>query len=158
MDVRVGLGNDTHRLEQGSGLRIGGVPVACAFASVAVSDGDVLLHALVDALLGAAGWGDIGDRYPENKTERGADSSRFVREVMLDLTLRGARVGNVDCVVELEKPRLGGLKETIRRNIAALLEVDESRVGVKAKTAEGLGPIGRSEAFSAQAVVLLEFP
>lgn len=156
MAMRVGLGTDIHKLTRGNGLWLGGVKIPCNLTAKATSDGDVLLHALVDALLGAAGLGDIGERYPESKATPGESSARFVREVVADLNVRGMRPVNVDLVVDLERPRLGPWKPRMRDAVADLLGIDPARVNVKAKTGEGLGPIGWSEAISAQAVVLVE--
>lgn len=156
MSMRIGFGTDLHRLEAGEGLWLGGVLVPCRYAAVAVSDGDALLHALVDALLGAAGLGDIGERYPETKTAPGEPSSRYVREVADDLAGRGMRVVNVDMVIDLERPRLAEWKTAIRDSVAELLGLDAGRVNVKAKSGEGAGPVGRGEAVAAQAAVLVE--
>lgn len=151
--MRIGIGSDIHRLQPGGGIKIGGILIPCEFGCVAVSDGDVLLHALVDALLGATGAGDIGERYPESRVVPGEDSSRYVREVLAELG--GARVENVDCIVHLERPKLSPWKDAIRRSVAGLLGIEPGRVGVKAKTAEGLDAVGRGEAVAAQVVVLL---
>lgn len=157
MTERVGFGTDLHRLVPGDGIPLGGVLVPCPFAPVARSDGDVLLHAVVDALLGAMGRGDIGERYPESKVARGESSRRFVLEVMHLLRERGGAVVNLDCVVDLERPKLGPHKDAIRASVAALLGVSPERVNVKAKTAEGMGPVGEGKAVAAQAAVLVEF-
>lgn len=158
MSFAVGVGTDVHRLEPGSGIPLGGVVVPCDKACVAVSDGDVLLHALTDALLGGMGQGDIGERYPESKVGKGESSRRFVEETMLLLEARGGRVVNVDCTVDLERPRLASWKMRIRDSVAALLRVSPGKVNIKAKTAEGLGSVGNGEAVSAQVVALLELP
>ena len=156
MAMRVGLGSDLHRLKAGDGIRLGGVAIPCSFACDAVSDGDVLLHALVDALLGALGLGDIGEHFPESVVRRGEDSRRFVREVMAMLEARKVRVVNADCIIDLERPKLSGWKKDMRESVALLLNIDPSRVNVKAKTGEGLGPIGLGQAVAAQAVVLVK--
>lgn len=153
---RIGWGSDLHRLTDGDGIRLGGITIPCPWKSEAVSDGDVLLHALVDAILGACGLGDIGDHFPESKVRRGADSTLFLRYALDLLANRGGRVVNADCVVDIERPRLGETKPLIRDNLARLLGVTADRVNVKAKTAEGLGPVGGGLAIAAQAVVLAE--
>jgi 2-C-methyl-D-erythritol 2,4-cyclodiphosphate synthase len=156
MTSRVGLGFDVHRLKPGRGLRIGGIDVSCEFAFVAHSDGDPLLHALVDALLGAAGRGDIGEHFPDTDPRwKDADSRTFVETVRNIVGQTGLSIANVDANVILERPKLGKLKDVMRRSIADLLRIDAERVNVKARTFEGLGPIGAGEAVAAQVVVLL---
>ena len=156
MGFRVGLGTDMHRLTAGTGIRLGGVDIPCEFACVAASDGDVLLHALTDALLGSLAMGDIGEHFPACKTTPGEDSRRFPLQALRILERSGARVANVDCVVDLERPSLRDWKTDIRNGIANLLSLPSGRVSVKAKTAEGLGPVGQSLAIAAQAIVLIE--
>ncbi|MDR3210561.1 MAG: 2-C-methyl-D-erythritol 2,4-cyclodiphosphate synthase [Planctomycetota bacterium] len=156
MSARVGFGSDIHRLEAGNGLWLGGILIPCSYQAVAHSDGDALLHALVDAIIGALGQGDIGDHYPESKTTPGEASSRFVREVVATSKSEGWRFANVDMVIDLENPRLAEWKEKIRQNIAALLGIEKELVNIKAKTREGIGAVGKGKAVSAQAVVLLE--
>lgn len=156
MSTRIGFGTDLHRLVPGDGLWIGGIKIPCGFAAVAVSDGDALLHALADALLGAAGLGDIGDRYPESSVTPGEASSRYVREILADLGRRGLRIVNVDLVVDLERPKLGEWKARIRESVAGVLGIDSARVNIKAKSGEGVGPVGHGEAIGAQAAVLVE--
>jgi len=156
MAMRIGLGYDIHRLVPGSGFRLGGVDVACDFAVEAHSDGDVLLHALADAILGAAALGDIGEHFP-NTDERwkDADSRIIVSETLRLADASGFAVGSVDANVFLEAPKLGPLKEDMRRAMAALLNVDVDAVSVKARTFEELGPIGAGEAIGAQVAVIL---
>lgn len=151
----VGIGSDSHRLEPGDGLRLGGVFVPCRFRAVAHSDGDALLHALADALLGTIGDADIGDLFPPTAENRNRASADFVREARRRVTAAGRRVGNVDTVIRLEEPKLGPFKDAIRRSLADLLEIDPARVGMKAKTAEGLGPVGRSESVECEVVTLV---
>jgi len=154
---RIGLGSDLHRLAPGSGLRIGGVEVPCAFAPVAHSDGDALLHAVTDAILGALGGPDIGELFPDrDPAHRGRDSADFLGEALVRMRAAGLRIGNLDTIVRLQTPRLGPHKEAIRARLAALCACPPDRVAVKAKTGEGLDAIGRSEAFAAEAAVLLE--
>lgn len=156
MAMRIGLGDDIHALCEGTGIPLGGVMLPCNRACRAVSDGDVVLHALTDALLGGLALGDIGERYPEAAVAKGEESRRFVAETMALLRERGARVHNVDCTVYLERPRLGGMKTAIRDNLSRLLGIDAGSVGVKAKTAEGFGAVGRGEAVAARVAVLIE--
>jgi 2-C-methyl-D-erythritol 2,4-cyclodiphosphate synthase len=120
------------------------------------SDADVLLHAVTDALLGAAALGDIGELFPDtDEANRGRDSAEMVRRAMQLVNEAGYRVANVDCIVFAEKPKLSPFKDAIRRKLAELLQIDVNQVGLKAKTGERVGPVGREEAIEAQAVVLL---
>lgn len=151
---KIGFGTDLHVLVPGEGLMVGGVRIPCEYASLAVSDGDVLLHALVDALLGCAGLGDIGEHFPEDSVSPGESSRIFVGKTLAMLADAGLAVGNVDCVVDLERVRLSAWKPVIRESVAGMLGVAPCRVNVKAKTAEGLGPLGEGRAIAAQVVVL----
>ena len=156
---RIGLGHDTHRLEAGRPLIIGGVSIEHTQGAVAHSDGDVLLHALTDALLGALGWGDIGEWFPDTDPAfAGADSSRLLREVLERVENEGWQVGNVDCTIFAQRPKLSPYKKEIRERVAQLLAIPADHVNVKAKTGERVGPIGREEALSADAIVLLHRP
>ena len=155
--MRVGIGHDTHRLAEGRPLLLGGVRVAHSRGLVGHSDADVVLHAVTDALLGAAGLGDIGDAYPDTDPAwRGADSARFLRETLARLNRDGWRVVNLDVIVFAQEPKLGPVKAAIRRSLAELLSVDAAVVNVKAKTGERVGHIGRAEAIACQAVVLID--
>jgi 2-C-methyl-D-erythritol 2,4-cyclodiphosphate synthase len=155
--MRVGLGHDTHRLAEGRRLVLGGVYVEHPRGLVGHSDADVVLHALTDALLGAAGLGDIGDAYPDtDPAHEGRDSAFFLTETLARLNRDGWRVVNVDVTVFAQEPKLGPVKADIRRNLARLLGLDAGLVNVKAKTGEKVGAIGRAEAIGAQAVVLID--
>ncbi len=154
--IRIGHGYDVHRLEAGDGFVVGGVTVACAFSVVAHSDGDVAIHALCDALLGAAGLGDIGRHFPDTDAQwQGADSRLFLRRVRALLAQDGWQVGNVDLTVVAQQPRLAAHIEAMRAVLAEDLEVAFSCVNVKATTTEGLGPVGRLEGIAAHAVALI---
>jgi 2-C-methyl-D-erythritol 2,4-cyclodiphosphate synthase len=154
---RVGQGFDVHRLEKGDGVVLGGVHIACEFRIVAHSDGDVLIHALCDALLGAAGLGDIGRHFPDSDPKyRNADSRRLLRDVMQKLGTDGWRVVNADLTLIAQAPKIAPHAEAMRKNLAADLEMEAGAVNIKATTSEGLGFIGRKEGIAAQAVVLLE--
>lgn len=156
MDIRVGLGHDTHRLASGHTLVLGGVTLSADFGPVGHSDADVLLHALTDALLGAAGLGDIGRWFPDTDPRWArADSTIFVREAVRLLRERGWRVVNLDCTVSAERPKLEPYKEAIRERLAGLLDTAPDAVNVKAKTGERVGPVGRGEAIAADAIVLI---
>jgi 2-C-methyl-D-erythritol 2,4-cyclodiphosphate synthase len=153
---RIGLGTDRHRLAPGDALRIGGVAVPAAVRAVGHSDADVVLHALSDALLGAVAEGDIGEHFPDtDPAHAGLDSRRIVEEARRRVARHGYAVGNVDVVVELERPKLAPHRRAIRASIAALLELPLERVGLQAKTGEGLGEVGEGRIIAATAVVLL---
>jgi 2-C-methyl-D-erythritol 4-phosphate cytidylyltransferase/2-C-methyl-D-erythritol 2,4-cyclodiphosphate synthase len=156
-ETRTGWGEDRHRLRSGLPLYIGGVRVPSPRGALGHSDGDALLHAVIDALLGAAGLGDIGDFFPDTDPRyRGIRSAKMLSEVLALVAGRRFTVANVDATVMLERPKLGPLKQKIRKNVAGLLGIAEDAVGVKAKTAEGLGAEGRGERITARAVVTLE--
>ena len=154
--MRIGAGVDVHAFGPGDHLMLGGVRIAHARGVVAHSDGDVVLHALCDALLGAAGLGDIGQHFPDSDPRwQGAASARFVTAVLVMLRARGLAVVNADLTVIAEAPRVGPHREAICREVARLLEVPVERVNLKATTTERLGFLGRGEGIAAQAVVLL---
>jgi 2-C-methyl-D-erythritol 2,4-cyclodiphosphate synthase len=154
---RIGIGHDTHRLADGGPLRLGGVEIAYHQHLVGHSDADVLLHAVTDALLGAAGLADIGELFPDTAAEnRGRDSAEILGLVVARVRQAGFRPVNVDCIVMAEQPKLSPYKEAIRQRLAELLALEPARVGVKAKTGERVGPVGRQEALVAECVVLLQ--
>lgn len=154
--MRIGSGIDVHSFGPGDFVMLGGVRVPHTQGVLAHSDGDVVLHALCDALLGAAGLGDIGQHFRDTDPQwKGADSKSFVRSVMNMLLIRKLRVGNADITVLAEAPKIGPVRDEIRRQVAQLLEVSEEHVNVKATTTEKLGFLGRKEGIAAQAVVLL---
>jgi 2-C-methyl-D-erythritol 2,4-cyclodiphosphate synthase len=155
--MRVGIGHDTHRLEPGRPLLLGGVRVEHDRGLAGHSDADVVLHALTDALLGAAGLGDIGDAYPDTDPAwHNADSRLFLSETLARLNRAGWRVVNVDVILFAQAPKLGPVKAAIRANLAELLALPLGAVNVKAKTGEHVGHIGRGEAMACQAVVLID--
>ena len=155
--MRVGIGHDTHRLVEGRPLVLGGVRIDHPRGLAGHSDADVVLHAVTDALLGAAGLGDIGDAYPDtDPAYRDCDSSVFLRETLARLNQAGWRVVNVDVIIFAQEPKLGPVKGAIRRRLAELLALDEGAVNVKAKTGEQVGAIGRAEAIGCQAVALID--
>jgi 2-C-methyl-D-erythritol 2,4-cyclodiphosphate synthase len=157
MPMRVGLGHDTHRLAEGRPLLLGGVRIDHPRGLVGHSDADVVLHAVTDALLGAAGLGDIGDAYPDtDPAYRDCDSRVFLRDTLARLNQQGWRVVNVDVTIFAQEPKLGPVKEQIRRRLADLLALDAGAVNVKAKTGEKVGHIGRAEAIGCQAVALIQ--
>ncbi len=153
---RIGEGWDTHALVPGRRLVIGGVDVAHTQGLLGHSDADVLLHAVIDALLGAAGLGDIGSHFPDTEARfKGADSLMLLQETASLLAARGFRVGNVDSTVVAQAPRLAPYIAAMCANIAQALGLELSQVNVKAKTAERLGPVGQGLSMEARAVVLL---
>ncbi|HUG94257.1 MAG TPA: 2-C-methyl-D-erythritol 2,4-cyclodiphosphate synthase [Planctomycetaceae bacterium] len=154
--LRIGLGHDLHRLEPGRRLVVGGVVIEHDRGPAGHSDGDVLLHAVTDALLGAAGLGDIGQWFPDTAPEwKDADSAEFVRQAAAAVRERGWAVANLDCTVFAERPKLSPHRTAIRQRLAELLGVEADAVNVKAKTGERVDAIGREEAIAADAVVLL---
>jgi 2-C-methyl-D-erythritol 2,4-cyclodiphosphate synthase len=155
--MKIGSGFDVHAFGPGDFVMLGGVRVPHSAGVVAHSDGDVVLHAVCDALLGAGGLGDIGQHFSDKDPRwKGADSARFVQAVMQMLTERGLRVGNVDVTVIAEAPKVAPVRDQIRRRLAELLAVPAGHVNIKATTTERLGFLGRAEGIAAQAVVLLE--
>jgi 2-C-methyl-D-erythritol 2,4-cyclodiphosphate synthase len=154
---RVGIGHDTHRLEHGGPLRVGGIAIPHDRHATGHSDADVLLHALVDALLGAASLGDIGEMFPDtDEDNRGRDSASMVKAVRDRVLAEYYRIVNIDCIVFLQRPKLNHHKQAIRMRIAELLEIPAHDVSVKAKTGEGVDAVGREEAVAAQCVALVE--
>jgi 2-C-methyl-D-erythritol 2,4-cyclodiphosphate synthase len=155
--MRVGSGFDVHAFGPGDCIVLGGVRIPHTRGVVAHSDGDVLLHALVDAMLGAAGLGDIGEHFPDTDPQwRGADSGKFVAHALQLLAQRGQRLVNVDLTLLAQTPRIASWREQIRRSIAVKLALTESCVNLKATTTEHLGFLGRGEGLAAMATVLIE--
>ncbi len=153
MNLRIGHGYDIHRLQQGGRLVLGGVTVAEGISPIAHSDGDVVLHALVDALLGAIGKGDIGEMFPNSDEKwKGADSRVFLAGAMAAVRAAGLAVANADITILAERPRLKPFKSRMARLISDLIGAP---VNVKAGTNEGCDAVGRGEAVAAHAVVLL---
>jgi len=153
---RIGIGNDTHRLVAGRPLILGGVSIPHEFGAEGHSDSDPIAHALIDAVLGAMADGDIGVHFPDtNPKWKDADSFVMLAHVMRRAEARGFHLVNADTTVMLERPKLREFVGSMRINIARALNVDHSCVSVKAKTGEGLDAVGRGEAISAQAIVLL---
>ena len=156
IETRVGIGYDRHRLEAGRPLVLGGVEIEAEKGLCGHSDADIVLHAITDAMLGAASQGDIGELFPPTDPQwKGAQSSVFVRHAAELLTGYGWKVVNVDAVVIIEQPRLLPHRDRIRASIASLLGIEVSAVGLKAKTGEGVGAVGEGELAEAHAVVLI---
>ena len=156
MTPLVGIGYDSHRLDDGRRLVIGGVELEHERGLAGHSDADVLAHAVIDALLGAAGMGDIGEHFPNTDERwRDADSMGLLEQVVASIRERGIDVVNVDCTLVMERPKLGRHRAAIRESLAATLAVDVQRVNVKASTGEGIGFVGRGEGVAALAVASL---
>ena len=153
----IGFGYDTHRLVAGRPLVLGGVRIEHELGLSGHSDADVLTHAVMDALLGAAGLGDIGAHFPDSDERwRDADSVDLLREVAALVAGAGLRVVNVDATVVLERPKVAPHRDAMRTRLAEALAIDERRVNVKATTGEGMGFVGRGEGAAAMAVAALE--
>ena len=153
---RVGIGHDTHRLRDGGPLLLGGIEIPHNKSLVGHSDADVLLHAVTDAVLGAAALGDIGEMFPDtDPANRGRDSAHMLQAAVARVRQAGFEILNVDCIVFAQQPKLSQFKPAIGRRIAAILEIPPDRVGVKAKTGETIGPVGREEVMQAECVALL---
>ena len=154
--MRIGQGYDVHRLVEGRKLILGGVEVPFERGLLGHSDADVLTHAVMDALLGAAGLGDIGQHFPDSDPAyAGADSLRLLAAVMEKLAAAGWRVGNVDATIIAQRPKLAGYLSQMRQNLALIMGVLPDQINVKATTEEGLGFTGSGEGIAAQAVALL---
>jgi 2-C-methyl-D-erythritol 2,4-cyclodiphosphate synthase len=154
---RVGVGHDTHRLAPNRPLILGGVTIEFDRGLLGHSDADILLHAVTDALLGAAGLGDIGEHFPDSDERwRGADSMQLLALVVTTVTAAGLQIVNVDCTVVMEKPKLGPHRAAIRERLADGLGLQTERVNVKASTGEGMGFIGRGEGAAALVVATVE--
>ncbi|ALP53132.1 2-C-methyl-D-erythritol 2,4-cyclodiphosphate synthase [Candidatus Tenderia electrophaga] len=154
--MRVGHGYDVHRFAENRTLILGGVTIPYALGMAAHSDGDVLIHALIDALLGAAGMGDIGAHFPDTRAEfENIDSRILLRDVISKMSDEGFSIGNADITLIAQAPKMNPHLPQMKKNLAADLQVGESRLNIKATTTEGLGFAGRKEGIACHAVVLL---
>ena len=154
--IRVGLGYDIHRLIEGRPLILGGIVLPFEKGEDGHSDGDVLFHAITDAVLGAAGLGDIGSFFPpEDMQWKDADSAKLLETVMEKVRAAGWHIENIDCVIKLEKPKFIPYRQQVIESVARALQIQPEQVFVKAKTGEKLPPVGTSEAVEATAVCLL---
>ncbi len=155
--MRIGFGTDIHRLVEGRKLILAGVHVPAPFGELAHSNGDVIYHACMDAILGALALGDIGKHFPDTDARyKDIDSSELFKRVVVLMKDKGYKVNNIDIMVTLEKPKLKDYIETMRNNIANILETSIDNVSVKAGTNEGLDALGRGEAVKAEVIVLLK--
>ena len=154
--IRTGIGYDSHKLVKGNNLIIGGISIPSNYKSVGHSDGDSLIHAIIDSVLGAASLGDIGQHFPScDKTLKGSPSSYFLKEVIDKLVRNNYYVVNIDSTIVLQKPMVGPYITKIRKNLSTLMDIDENKVSVKATTTDGLGFVGTSEGWSALAISTL---
>jgi len=157
--IRTGIGYDIHRLKKGRRFLLGGVEIPFLKGELGHSDGDVLAHAICDAILGACALGDIGELFPPSDPAlKGADSMKLLHRVYASVKHAGWRLVNLDCVIICEKPKVLPFRELIRSSLAETLEVSPDTVFLKGKTAEGLGAIGKGRAVEVMAVCLLEKP
>jgi 2-C-methyl-D-erythritol 2,4-cyclodiphosphate synthase/2-C-methyl-D-erythritol 4-phosphate cytidylyltransferase/2-C-methyl-D-erythritol 2,4-cyclodiphosphate synthase len=161
--LRIGLGKDLHRLVPGRRFILGGVEIPFEKGEEGHSDGDVLVHALIDALLGAAtgalGRADIGQLFPDTDPRfKDADSMALLRTVKEKLDAAAVEICNIDCVVSAEQPKILPWRDKVLTNIVRSLNIDEGQISLKAKTGEGLGPVGRGEAVEAEVIVLVNIP
>ncbi|MGE0072056.1 MAG: 2-C-methyl-D-erythritol 2,4-cyclodiphosphate synthase [Thiomonas sp.] len=155
--IRIGEGYDVHALVPGRALILGGVRIAHHQGLLGHSDADVLLHAITDALLGAAGLGDIGEHFPDTEARfQGADSAELLRQAWRAVQQQGWALGNVDCTVIAQSPKLAPYRKAMQQRIAELLDAEPAQVNVKGKTTERLGFVGRGEGIAASAVCLLQ--
>jgi 2-C-methyl-D-erythritol 2,4-cyclodiphosphate synthase len=155
--LRIGFGFDTHRLEVSHDFWLGGILIPHDKGATGHSDADVLIHAICDALLGAAGLADIGSQFPDTSSEfKGIDSKVLLGRTMQMILAKGYTLGNLDTTVVLQNPKISSHIPVMKKTLASVLGTDESRISIKAKTSEKLGFIGREEGVSAYAVVLLD--
>jgi 2-C-methyl-D-erythritol 2,4-cyclodiphosphate synthase len=154
--LRVGIGHDTHRLDPGGPLRLGGIDLPGDHHAVGHSDADCLLHAITDAVLGAAALGDIGDMFPETaESNRGRDSADMLTEAIARARQSGFRLVNLDCIVHLQRPKLTQYKQKMIDRIESIVGLPPYRIGLKAKTGEQVGPVGNSQVIMAECVALM---
>lgn len=157
MKIRSGIGYDIHRLKAGNGLLVGGVRISASLMAEAHSDGDVLIHSLIDALLGAMGQPDIGEFFPDNDPQfKGISSLQLLRQVKEILDNNDFEILNIDCVVIIQDQKISPFKNEIKKNIAATLQIPQTDFNVKAKTKENIGAVGRGEALECLTTVLIQ--
>lgn len=155
-NLRIGIGHDTHRLKAGGPLRLGGIDIPFDKSLDGHSDADVLLHAITDAVLGAAAMGDIGEMFPNTSAEnKNRCSIEMLKIVMERIREHGFKLLNVDCIVFAQKPKLSAFKDDISQSVARALDIEPHLVGIKAKTGEGIGDIGQENCMMAQCVALM---
>ena len=154
--TRTGIGYDTHKLVEGKNLIVGGVSIPSSYKSIGHSDGDSLIHAIIDSILGAANLGDIGTHFPSNdKALKGSPSSYFLKEIVDELARNKYQIVNIDSTVILQEPMVGPYIIKIKKNLSTLMDINENQVSVKATTTDFLGFVGSSEGWSALAISTL---
>ena len=154
--IRTGIGYDIHKLKEGLPLIIGGINIKSSLGSVGHSDGDALIHAIVDSLLGAAGLGDIGNFFPSDDEKwRDAQSNIFLSEATRMIIQKGYQISNIDCTIIIQKPRLQKFVPDIRKNITKILNISEEMLSIKATTTDNLGVIGKSKGWSVIAIATI---
>ncbi len=157
--MRVGYGYDIHQLIKGDHLYLGGVKIKCEYALLGHSDADVLLHAICDALLGAAGCGDIGDHFPDTAPQyKNIDSKVLLAKTDNMIRKKGYRIKNIDCIIFSQSIKISPFKPQIKEVVSKVLDIEQEIVNIKAKTNEELDSIGQNKAIAAAAIVLLEIP
>jgi 2-C-methyl-D-erythritol 2,4-cyclodiphosphate synthase len=155
--MRIGIGHDTHRLGDGGPLLIGGIEIPYDRHLIGHSDADVLLHAVTDALLGAAALGDIGELFPNDALEnRDRSSAEMLQIAYAQVRQRSYKLLNLDCIIFAQRPKMSEYKPAIQKRIAEILQVQPEQIGIKAKTGENVGPIGREEIIAAECIALLK--
>jgi len=154
--IRAGIGYDIHRLVEGRDLCLGGITIPFAKGLLGHSDGDCLIHAIADALLGALGEGDIGQQFPDTEEDfQGIRSTELLQRIMRMMSDKKARIANMDSIIVAEQPRLAPHVPAMKEVLCPILNIEEAELGIKAKTHEGLGPLGHGEAIAAWASVLI---
>lgn len=154
--IRTGIGYDVHKLEEGDKLVVGGISIPSSYKSVGHSDGDTLIHAIIDSLLGAANLGDIGKYFPSDDEKwKGCSSDRFLIDIIQELKRNNYEIINIDTTIILRKPIIGPYINRIKKNLAPLMNIRENHISIKATTTDGLGFVGKSEGWSAFAIATL---
>ena len=154
---RIGLGTDTHRLVSNKKLILGSIDIPHYKGCDGHSDGDALIHALCDALLGAANLRDIGHHFPDTSPEnKNIDSAFFLKEVMIKIIQKGYSIGNIDITIQIQKPKINPHIPQMQEKLSEIMNIDTDQISIKAKTGESIGFIGREEGVSVQAIVLIE--
>ena len=157
MRIKIGIGYDLHRLQEGRRLFLGGVEIPFSKGLIGYSDGDCLIHAIIDALLGALGEGDIGQLFPDTDPQyQDVRSTRLLKNVMEIVRERSKRIHHIDCIIIAESPKIGPHIDRMKKNLCPILQIGADDLGIKAKTNEGLGAVGQGEAIAAIAQALLE--